>query len=179
MKILKTILLFIAAVIVLALIVAAFIDGHVQYEKSVQINAPVEKVWGNVNSLAAMDKWSPWNSKDPDMKRTNEGTDGTPGAKFCWESEKEDVGKGCQTIKSLQAPNRIDTELKFFTPYESDAQAYVVLAPSGAGTKATWGLASEMPYPFRIMKLFTSMEKMLDPDFTLGTNKLKEISERP
>lgn len=168
-----------AVIIALALIVAAFVDGHVKYEKSVEINAPVEKVWSNVNSLAAMDKWSPWNSKDPAIKRTSEGTDGTPGAKFCWESEKKDVGNGCQTIKSLQAPNRVDTDLKFLTPYESAAQAYVTLAPSGAGTKATWGFTSEMPYPFRIMKLFTSMDKMLDPDYTLGLNKLKQISEQP
>lgn len=177
MRILKKILFALLAIIVLALIVAIFVDGNVKYEKSISINAPIEKVWGNVNSLAAMDKWSPWNSKDPAMKRTSEGVDGTPGAKFCWESEKEGVGKGCQTIKNLKAPELVETDLKFLTPYESEANAYVKLQPEAAGTKATWGFTSEMPYPFRIMKLFTNMEKMLDPDYTQGLQKLKEISE--
>jgi len=179
MRILYRILLFLAVVIALALIIAAFVDGHVKYEKSIEINAPIEKVWENVNSLSAMEKWSPWSSRDSAMKRSFEGRDGTAGAKFCWESEKKEVGKGCQTLKRLQRPNRVDTDLKFLSPYESDAQAYIILAPSGAGTKAVWGFTSEVPYPFRIMNLFTNMEKMLDPDYTAGLNNLKQICEHP
>lgn len=179
MRILKRILLVLAVIIVLALVVAAFVEGKIKYEKSIEINAPIEKVWDNVSSLSAMDKWSPWNSKDSAMKRTMYGSDGAPGSKFCWESEKKDVGKGCQTLISRHKPNRVDTELKFLTPYESEAKAYVTLAPSGGGTKATWGFTSEVPYPFRIMNLFTNMDKMLDPDYTAGLKKLKEISEQP
>lgn len=178
MRIIKKILLVLAFIIALALIVAIFIDGHVKYEKSVNISAPIEKVWTNVNSLAAMGKWSPWLDKDPALKKTNEGEDGKPGAKFCWDSDKKDVGKGCQTIKSVNAPTLIETELKFLTPYESEAQAYVKLDSIGTGTKATWGFTSEMPYPFRIMKLFTNMDKMLDPDYTLGLERLKKLSEQ-
>lgn len=179
MRILKKILLVIAAIIVLALIVAFFVDGKINYEKSISINAPVEKVWAHTNNLAAMNTWSPWMDRDPGMKRATEGTDGTPGAKFCWESPKEDVGRGCQTIRAINAPNSIETDLKFLTPYESEARAYVKLSPEGSGTKATWGFSSEMPYPFRIMKLFSNIDKMLDPDYTKGLQNLKKISETP
>lgn len=178
MRILKKILLVIAVLILLVLVVAAFVDGKIRFEKSVAINAPIDKVWTHVNSLAAMNTWSPWTDKDPEMKKTSEGTDGTPGARFCWESQKKEVGKGCQTIKSVSAPSLIETDLKFYTPYESDAQAFVKLEAAGSGTKATWGFNSEMPYPFRIMKLFMNMEKMIDPDFTLGLQRLKKAAEQ-
>lgn len=179
MKILKKIFLFIVGFIALALIAAIFIDGNISYEKSININAPVDSVWKNINSLAAMDKWSPWVDKDPAMKRTNSGTDGTVGAKFCWVSDKKDVGKGCQTIAKLTPNTRIDTDLEFDNGYKSEAKAYVQLTPNGTGTKATWGFTSEMPYPWRIMKLFMNMDKMLDPDYTLGLNRLKKLSEQP
>lgn len=176
MRILKRILLAIVALIVLLLIVAAFVDGKMKYEKSVDINAPIEKVWTNVNSLNALNKWSPWIDKDPGMKQTMEGTDGTPGAKHCWDSEKKDVGKGCQSIKSMNAPGLIETDLKFITPYESEAGAYVKLEPKGTGTTATWGFTSESPYPFRIMNLFTDM--MIGEDYELGLSRLKKMSEQ-
>ncbi|WP_018629655.1 SRPBCC family protein [Niabella aurantiaca] len=178
MRILKKILLAIVALILLVLLVAAFVDGKIKFEKSVAVNAPVDKVWPHVSSLAAMNTWSPFVSKDPAMKKTNEGTDGTPGARFCWESQRKDVGRGCQTIRSLNAPSLIETDLKFYTPYESDAQAYVKLEAAGTGTKATWGFSSEMPYPFRIVKLFMNMEKMMDPDFTTGLERLKKLAEQ-
>jgi hypothetical protein len=65
----------------LFLIIPLFISKDLNYEKSTRINAPIDKVWENVSSLTAMDAWSPWNAKDPNMKRTLTGTDGTPGAK--------------------------------------------------------------------------------------------------
>lgn len=55
MKILKTILLCILALVAIWLIAAAFIDGKCSYEKSISINAPIEKVWSNTNSIKAMD----------------------------------------------------------------------------------------------------------------------------
>lgn len=179
MKTLKRIFLGILALIALILIVAIFVDGSVKYEKSTEINAPVDSVWNNINSLAALDKWSPWIAKDPNMKRTNSGTDGTEGANFCWESDKKDVGKGCQTITKLTPKKRIDTDLKFDNGYKSEAKAYVDLtAIATERTKATWGFTSEVPYPWRVMNLFMNMDKMLDPDYTLGLKNLKELSER-
>lgn len=177
MKLLKKILTVIAVLIALVLIVALFVSGDIKYEKSIAINAPIEKVWNNVNSLAAMNKWSPWNDKDPNMIRNSEGTDGTVGAKYCWESEMEGVGKGCQTIKNIAAPNLIETDLKFLTPYESEAAAYVKLKPENGQTTATWGFSSTMPYPFRIMKLFMNIEKQIGADYELGLSRLKKLSE--
>jgi len=165
------------AVIALILIVPLFISKEMNYEKSVQIDAAPNQVWTHVSSLTAMDHWSPWNAKDPDMKRTLEGTDGEVGAKQSWVSDKKDVGEGSQTIVGINKPNRILTKLEFIKPFKSEADAYVKLEKSGNRTTATWGFESKIPYPMNIMKLFMNFEKNMDADFGTGLSKLKQLCE--
>jgi hypothetical protein len=178
MKALKYIGITLASIIALILIVALFISGDVHYEKSISINAPIDSVWLNVNSLSDLDKWSPWNDYDPNMKKSMTGTDGAVGSVASWESEVDEVGKGSQTISKIEAPTMIATELKFLVPYESEAKAIVKLSPEGSGTKATWVFESEIPYPFTLMKLFMNMDEMLDKDWNSGLTKLKALCEK-
>jgi hypothetical protein len=177
MKALKYIGFAILGLIALILLVAAFVPKDMQYEKSIVINAPIDSVWLQVNSLSAMDKWNPWNAKDPNMKKSISGTDGAVGATSSWQSDVDDVGTGSQTIAKIEAPTSFQTKLKFLEPFESEADAYVILAPENGGTKATWGFKSVMPYPFNISTLFMNMESSMGPDWTTGLNKLKTLSE--
>ncbi len=177
MKILKIIGIALLIIIGIPLILALFVSNDMNYEKSIDINAPIEVVWENVNSLSDMDKWSPWNDYDPNMKKEFSGTDGEIGAKQSWDSDVDEVGKGSQTIAKLDAPNLIETDLVFYSPYESEAKAYVKLKEKGNVTTATWGFDSEMPYPFNVMQLFTDMEEMMDKEWNNGLTKLKKLSE--
>ncbi|MBB4804896.1 hypothetical protein HNP38_000168 [Chryseobacterium defluvii] len=180
MKILKRIILFLAGLLIIWLIIAAFIPGDCKYEKSISINAPAEKVWKNTNTLKAMDQWSPWNDLDPNMKKDWMGVAGQSGEKVCWDSKKEEAGKGCQEVKKIDAANkRIDTSIRFLTPYESEANAYVTIVPEGNGSKATWGFTSQIPYPFTVMKLFMNMEDQIGDDYQKGLSRLKALSEKP
>lgn len=178
MKALKYVGIALGAVIALVLVAALFISNDVHYYKSITINAPIDSVWLNVNSLAAVDKWSPWNDYDPNMKKSMSGTDGTVGAMSSWESDVDRVGKGSQTISKIEAPTLLETDLKFYTPYESEAKGYIQLSPEGSGTKVTWGFKSEMPYPFNTMKLFMNMEEMMDEEWNSGLSKLKALCEK-
>lgn len=177
MKILKNLLKVVVGLILLALIVAIFIDGDMSFEKSVSIDAPIEKVWEHTNTLDGMDSWSPWVHKDPDAKAQKSGTDGTVGAESCWDSQNKEVGKGCQKITKIEAPNLMETAMTFERPNESEAVGYVKLKEANGGTEVTWGFQSEIPYPFRIMKLFMNLDEAIGDDFDWGLNKLKELSE--
>ncbi len=177
MKALKKILLVLVVLIVIALIAAAFISKEVVYEKSITINVPVEMAWENVNSLEDLDKWSPWNDIDPNMKKEMTGTDGEIGATASWESDVEDVGKGSQTIAKIEAPNLFETDLKFYSPYESEAKGYIKLAKEADATKVTWGFQSEVPYPFNLMMLFSNMEDSMGEVWSNGLSKLKQLCE--
>ncbi|WP_228458684.1 SRPBCC family protein [Chryseobacterium aureum] len=180
MKIIKRLMLFLAAVLIILLGVAAFISEDCKYEKTISINAPVDKVWQNTNSLRAMDQWSPWNDLDPNMKKDWTGTTGQPGEKVCWDSKNENAGKGCQELKKVdEAGKRVDTEIRFLTPYESEANAYVTVVPEEKGSKATWGFTSQIPYPFTLMKLLMNMEDAIGKDYQKGLSRLKTLSEKP
>lgn len=178
MKILKKVLIILAAFIVLWLIVAAFVSGNCKYEKSISINATPEKVWQNTNSLQAMDKWSPWNELDPKMKKTWTGKIGQSNEKLCWESNKGEAGKGCQEVVKIDSYNKkIETKIVFLTPYESEANAFVIVVPENGGSKATWGFTSEIPYPFTVIKLFMNLEDAIGKDYQKGLTNLKTLSE--
>lgn len=172
-----TIVYVILAIVALLLIIPLFISKEMNYEKSISIDAQINQVWKNVSTLSAMDQWSPWNAKDPDMARTLTGIDGQEGAKQSWVSDKKDVGEGSQTIVGIDAPNTLATKLEFIKPFKSEADAYVKLFESEGVTTATWGFESQMPYPMNIMKLFMNFEKNMDKDFGSGLDKLKSISE--
>ena len=178
MKILKKILYVLLAIIVLWLLVAAVISGDVKYEKSISINASPDKVWSHTNSVRAIDEWSPWNDKDPNLKKEWSGNTGQVGEKMSWEGNSN-VGKGWQTLTKIDpAAKRIDTEMKFLNPYESEGQAYVTVVPEGSGSKATWGFTSQIPYPFSVMKLFMNMEEAVGKDYQIGLERLKNLSEK-
>ena len=172
-----TIIYVILAIVAVLLILPLFISKELNYEKSVSINAPIDQVWKNVSSLSAMDQWSPWNTKDPDMERSLTGIDGEVGARQSWVSQKKDVGEGSQTIVGVDEPNRLLTKLEFIKPFKSEADAYVKLDKTSEGTNATWGFESQMAYPMNIMKLFMNFEKNMDKDFGAGLEKLKNICE--
>lgn len=170
-------LYIIIGILALPLLIALFVSTDVSYKKSITINSTPDKIWNNVNSLAAMDKWSPWLDKDPNMPRTFSGDDGKPGACHAWKSTIKQVGEGSQTIVKLTPPYRIDTRLDFIKPFKSTAAAFVTLEEADGKTTATWGFESKMPYPMNIMKLFMNMKDGMDKEFGFGLNRLKEISE--
>jgi len=175
MKALKIIVFGLILLVVLLLIVALFVTRDFAYEKSITINAPIDSVWVNTNSLTALDKWSPWNDHDPNMKKEMSGIDGTIGAKQSWESKI--VGKGSQTIAKIERPTLFETELIFYEPNESHGKAFVRLISKGSRTKVTWGMTGNMPYPFNIMNLFMDMEKSMGRDWNKGLIKLRKLSE--
>jgi hypothetical protein len=171
------VLYIILGIIASVLIIALFVSKELNYEKTVSINSSAENIWENVSSLGAMEKWSPWSERDPNMKRTLTGTDGEVGAKQSWVSDVKNVGEGSQTIMNLNKPNLLETKLEFIKPFKSTADAYVKLDGTGEETNVTWGFKSQMPYPMNVMKLFMNFEKNMDKDFGKGLTKLKNLCE--
>lgn len=175
MKWLKYLGIGLLALIVLICIVAIFAPKTFEYSKSIDVNAPIDSVWKNTSTLAAMDKWSPWNDHDPAMKKQWSGVGGTVGAKQSWEGEV--VGSGSQTISKVVKPILLETNLDFLKPHESHGKAYVSLESHANVTRVTWGMTGKMPYPMNILILFMDMEKQMGADWDRGLGRLKKMSE--
>ncbi|HEX9511134.1 MAG TPA: SRPBCC family protein [Puia sp.] len=170
-------LYIILGLIALILIVAAAVGTGWSYEKSINIQAPPGKVWGNIDSLSAINKWNPWVGRDPHIKLEYSGADGTPGAKFSWESDNKNVGAGSQTITKVTPGSELASRIDFLRPFKGTGQAYIRVKEDSGATTATWGIISSSPYPMNILKVFGVIEKNMNKDFTEGLNKLKEICE--
>jgi len=175
-SILKFIGLLLLIAVIMVLIGGLFVSKDFKYEKSITINTQKEIVWLNLSTFRAMDKWSPWMQRDPQMTTALTGIDGMVGAKQSWEGNK-DVGSGSQEITRVNPPNRLETRLIFHEPYESEATSYIQLLPVSNATQVTWGFEAKIPYPFNFIMLFMNNEKAMDKDFGQGLTSLKAICE--
>jgi uncharacterized protein YndB with AHSA1/START domain len=167
----------ILGLIALILILAAIAGTACNFEKSIVIAAPLDKVWENVRTLHAINKWNPWMDLDPNMKVQYSGDDGTPGASFSWDSPVKQAGAGRQTILSVADRKQVATRVDFERPFKSVGWGDIDLSNEGSGVRVNWSIKSRMPYPFNIFKLFGTIEKSMDRDFGKGLNKLKMICE--
>ncbi len=178
MRILKKVLIGISVLIALILIVALFVNKDMATNKSVVINKPKEEVFNYIKQLKNQDNYSVWGKMDPNMKKEYHGTDATEGFVAAWEGNS-DVGKGEQKIMKISEGERIDFDLHFMEPMESNAKVYMATeAVSPTQTKVTWAFDSKMAYPFNIMGLFVNMGEMVGKDFQTGLGNLKVILEK-
>jgi len=174
-KVLKIIGILILLVIAFVLIAGIFIKKDYHLEKDIVINAPREKVWAHVNTLRQFSTWNPFVEKDPNVKTSYEGVEGTVGSKYSWDGNS-DVGKGTQTITAIDSASSVKSHLHFIKPMEGEAEAYLNLSDAGNGaTKVTWGFDSRYKYPMNVMTLF--MGGMMGDMFNKGLGKLKTLSE--
>lgn len=178
MKFLKYLLVFLAVVAIIIAILSFIAPKETDVSRSITINAPQATVWEYVNSLQDLHQWSPWAEKDPNMKLEFSGNEGQVGSVYSWDGDPETVGKGEQEITALDAPNRMESELRFKTPYESKADAYIQLEESGSNqTLVTYGFHAESPRPMNVMNLFMNMDELVGPDFEAAMNNLKKLVE--
>lgn len=103
------------------------------------------------------------------------GTQGQVGDKYCWKSENEDAGAGCQEIIELVPNQKQRTSMVFEGMGESFSD--VILTPQGNTTKVTWTLDAELERPMNLMSLF--MNSAMDKSYGEGLSKLKAIAEKP
>lgn len=178
MQILITILIIIAAVVLLFLIVGLAMGKQMSIEKSIVINKPLQQVFDYVKFVKNHDNFSVWAMMDPDMKREYRGTDGQPGFVFAWDSSKnKNVGAGEQEIKSINEGKSIGYELRFLRPMQNVAMATFFFEPvSATSTKVNWGFSCPMKFPMNTMK--PMFENMLGKQLQTGLQNLKTVMEK-
>lgn len=171
MKIGKYILYGIGALLLIIISLGLFGPKTYHVERSVNIKAEIATVYGEINNFASLNAWSPWNKYDTAVKRTIEGTDGTVGAKACWEGNDQ-VGSGCQSFTKMEN-NRVDILLEFKKPWEATAKTSLTAMAGEGSCKVTWAIDGDNNFMSRVICTFMSMDKMMGKDFEEGLNNLK------
>ena len=158
----KIIGLVVVLVVAAVLIFAATRPDAFRVERVASIKAPPEKVFPFINDFKRWDAWSPWEKKDPAMKRSFGATTGGKGATYAWEGNK-DVGQGSMEITQSVPSSRIALKLDFVKPFEGHNVVEFTLEPKGDATQVTWTMAGETPYFAKIIHAIRVQVDVLRP----------------
>jgi uncharacterized protein YndB with AHSA1/START domain len=172
---------------IFALVLVAAIAGVVvlasqrpdtfRIERTTVINAPPEKIFPLINDMRSWSAWSPYEKKDPDMKRTFSGAAMGKGSVYEYEGDKN-IGKGRLEITESTPPSKVVIDLKFLEPFKANHTAELTLEPQDDGTKVTWAMYGPAPLMAKVMHMFFNMEKMVGDDFAAGLANLKALAEK-
>jgi uncharacterized protein YndB with AHSA1/START domain len=175
-EIIAVIIVILALAIALVLILAAKKPDIFSVSREIDIKAPPEKIFPLLNDFHQWGLWSPWETKDPAMRRSFSGTTSGKGAVYGWEGNRN-VGSGRMEILDTAVPSKIVIKLDFFTPFEGHNTAEFTMLPQGDATHVSWLMAGPSPFIGKIMHVFINMDAMIGKDFAIGLSNLKRLAE--
>ena len=145
-------------------------------QRMTTIKAPPERIFSQINDFQRWYAWSPYEKKDPAMRRTLSGAPSGKGAVYEWEGNK-DIGQGRMEIVETAPPSQITLRLDFLKPFEAHNVVDFTLEPRGESTEVTWAIHGPSPFMSKVMGLVMDMDKMIGRDFEAGLANLKAVSE--
>ena len=166
-----------AVIIAAVLIIAATKPDRFSVQRAAVIDAPVDKIFPLIADFHEWRKWSPWENRDPALKRTYSGADQGKGAVYAWEGNK-DVGKGRMEIAETQPPARVTINLDFEKPFAGHNTVVFTIEPKGDLTSVTWAMSGRCAYIAKVIGIFVSMDKMIGDDFEAGLASMKAVAEK-
>jgi len=177
MKILKKIGVVIAALIVVICVTSLFFPTAVTVERSIMVEAPVPRVFVNVNQMENWGKWGgPWHEEGMDYNKVIQGYEGpTAGV---GSTVIYDQGDGNGTVKVIESEEnkRIKTLISFAVG--GSANGEWKFEENGSATKVTWGLNVNLGYnPMKRNMGNPMFGGKVGPLFEKGLSNLKQVSE--
>jgi uncharacterized protein YndB with AHSA1/START domain len=146
-------------------------------ERSVVINAPPEKIFPLITDLRQWPAWSPYEKKDPAMKRSYGVVTRGRGAIYEWDGDGN-VGSGKIIITESAQPSLVRLDLDMIRPFAAHNIVEFRLEPQGDATKVSWMMNGAIPYPAKVVHVLFDMDQMVGKDFVDGLASLKAAAEK-
>jgi uncharacterized protein YndB with AHSA1/START domain len=175
-EIIAVIAVILALAIAAVLILAATKPDTFSVRREIDIKAPPEAIFPLISDFHRWGAWSPWENKDPAMRRSFSGAASGEGAVYGWEGNRN-VGSGRMEIMDTVVPTKIVIKLDFIKPFEGHNTAEFTMLPQGDTTHVSWLMAGPSPFIGKIMHVFINMDAMIGKDFTIGLSNLKRLTE--
>jgi uncharacterized protein YndB with AHSA1/START domain len=176
-EIIAIIAVALAIAIAIVLILAATKPATFSVRRATTLKAPAERIFPLINDFHRWESWSPYENKDPAMKRTYSGAASGKGAVYAWDGNKN-VGSGRMEILEASAPSKVVIKLDFITPFEGHNTAEFTMLPQGDATNLTWVMRGPMPFMMKVLHVFINMDRMIGKDFEAGLANLKRLTEK-
>jgi len=177
LKTLAVIAVVVAVIVASILIYATTKPDSFTVKRSASIKAPPDRLFALISDFHGWGAWSPYEKKDPDMKRIFSGAGQGKGAIYEWDGNKN-VGSGRMEIIEAPAPRQIVIKLDFLKPFEGHNTAEFTMDPQGDNTNVTWAMYGPSSFVFKVMGMFMNMDKMIGDDFAVGLANLKAVAEK-
>ena len=166
-----------AIAIAVVLILAARKPATFSVVRAIDVKAPPEKIFPLINDFHQWVSWSPYENKDPAMKRSYSGAESGTGAIYGWEGNSN-VGAGRMEILDASVPSKILIKLDFFKPFEGHNTAEFTMLPQGGATHLSWVMRGPAPFISKLMQVFMNLDHMVGKDFEVGLANLKKLTEK-
>jgi uncharacterized protein YndB with AHSA1/START domain len=176
-EILAIIAVILAIAIAIVLILAASKPARFSVQRATSVKAPPEKIFPLISDFHQWRSWSPYEDKDPAMKRSYSGADSGTGAVYGWEGDKN-VGSGRMEILDASAPSKVVIKLDFLKPFEAHNTAEFTMLPQGDATDVIWLMHGPAPFVSKLMQVFMNIDNMIGKDFEVGLANLKRLTEK-
>jgi len=177
LKVALIIAVVLAVAVIGVLILASTKPDTFRVTRATTIKAPPDKIYPLIADFHQWTKWSPYENKDPAMKRTYGGTPGAVGQTYGWSGDKN-IGIGSMTMTETAPSSKVALKLDFISPFEAHNAVVFSIAPQGDATAVTWDMQGPTPFIGKIMHVFMNMDKMVGTDFEVGLANLKVQAEK-
>ena len=176
-EIIAIIAVVLAIAVAILLILAATKPDTFTVQRATTVKAPPERIFPLINDFHQWGTWSPYETKDPAMKRTFSGAANGNGAVYAWQGNKN-VGSGRMEILDSSVPSKIVIKLDFLAPFEGHNTAEFTMLPQGDVTNVTWLMHGPVPFMAKIMHVLMNIDRMVGKDFEIGLANLKRLTEK-
>lgn len=175
------------AIVIIAIVLAVGIAGILAFaltkpdtfrvERSLVLKAPAAAIYPMVADFHFWTNWSPYEERDPAMKRSYGGAAAGKGATYAWDGNNN-VGAGHMEILDANTPSKLRIKLDFERPFEGHNTAEFTFVPQGDATLVTWAMYGPAPLMSKVMQVFINMDNMIGKDFEAGLANLKKLTEK-
>ena len=146
-------------------------------ERSLKVKAPADAIYPQVADFHRWTGWSPYENRDPGMKRTYGGAAAGKGATYAWDGNNN-VGAGHMEILEASSPSKLRIKLDFERPFEGHNTAEFTMLPQGDATSVTWTMYGPAVFMSKVMQVFMNLDHMIGKDFEVGLANLKKLTEK-
>ena len=156
----------------------AMADEIYTVERSATIAAPADAIYPQIVDFHRWPAWSPWEDIDPAMERTYSGPESGVGATYAWSGNRQ-AGRGRMQITAADPATGVTIHLVFEKPFRADNTIEFSLRPDADATRVVWTMSGRKTFLLRVTGLFTSMDRLIGPDFEKGLSRLRTVTEAP
>ena len=162
------------ALIIIALIVIGLLifllrqPANFEVDRTLLIDAPVDRVFQTIRNFKTWPQWSPWLMHAPECKLEYSDNYQDSGGHYRWDGKL--VGAGTLTHVDIQQGLSIDQRIEFLRPFKSSSEVSWTFDPHDEQTRVHWIMRGSMPFLFRFMT--PMMTEMVSKDYDLGLNLL-------